>query len=405
VALPATRPAAAAQATDGPRDVRSVVIVLQSTSVGGMETHCRYHVAELRRRGLRVDVVVPEAGAFDDLAGFFAGGDVVRLDTDARRGRPRQLLNAWRLLRAIHRARADVVHLHTGGATGGLFVVAAARLGSRATVVITEHDVPAPEPRRWDRFARAVMDRLTDCVVAVSQRNASLRVERLGRPRVRLARVLNGVPVPALSGGEVAANRREVRDRLDIPADAVVLGSLVRLAPGKGLTDLLRAFARLPERGTLLLLVGDGPLRDDLDTLARELDIADRVRFAGHQPDPAPFLDAMDVFVLAVPAGSMSIALLETMGRGLPPVITFCGPEEAVQADLTGLCAPPSDPVGLATSLARLTSDAGLRQRLGLAAADHVASRFSAGRVADDLMAVYRVRRVPLPDRLRAVIG
>jgi glycosyltransferase involved in cell wall biosynthesis len=402
VALPATTRIAADEATGGLDDVGSVVVVLQSTAVGGMETHCRYHVAELRRRGLRVDVVVPEAAEFDDLAGFFAGGAVVRLDTDARRGRLRQLLNSWRLLRAIHRARADVVHLHTGGATGGLFVVAAARLGSRATVVITEHDVPAEDPRRWDRFARAVMDRLTDCVVAVSRRNASLRVERLGRPRVRLARVLNGVPVPALSEGEVAANRRAVRGRLGIPADATVVGSLVRLAPGKGLTDLLRAFAQLPERGSaVLLLVGDGPLRDELDALARELGIAERIRLAGHQPDPAPFLDAMDVFVLAVPAGSMSIALLETMGRGLPPVITFCGPEEAVQPELTGLCAPPSDPAGLAGALARLTSDAGLRRRLGRAAAEHVATRFSAGRVADDLMAVYRVRRAPLPDRLR----
>src|SRR5207248_2609815 len=90
-----------------PEDVRSVVLVLQSTAVGGMETHCRYHVRELRRRGVRVDVVVPEAAEFDDLAGFFAGGAVVRLDTDARGGRPRQLRGAWRLLRTVRRARAD----------------------------------------------------------------------------------------------------------------------------------------------------------------------------------------------------------------------------------------------------------------------------------------------------------
>jgi glycosyltransferase involved in cell wall biosynthesis len=366
-----------------------------------METHCRYHVAELRRRGVRVDVVVPEASELDGLAGFFPGGAVLRIDTDARRGRARQLLNSWRLLRAIHRARADAVHLHTGGATGGLFVVAAARLGSRATVVITEHDVPAEEPSRWDRFARAAMDRLTDCVVAVSQRNASLRIERLGRSRVRLARVLNGVPVPQLAPAEMAANRREIRRRLDIPQGATVIGSLVRLAPGKGLTDLLPAFARLPERaGAVLLLVGDGPLRDELGALAGELGIAERVRFAGHQPDPPPFLDAMDVFVLAVPAGSMSIALLETMARGLPPVITFCGPEEAVRPELTGLCAPPCDPAGLAVALERLAVDAGLRRRLGAAAAEHVATQFSAGRVADDLVAVYRVRSEGLPDRL-----
>jgi glycosyltransferase involved in cell wall biosynthesis len=170
----------------------------------------------------------------------------------------------------------------------------------------------------------------------------------------------------------------------------VMIGSVVRLVDGKGLDDLLRAFALLGhDRTETLLLVGDGPLREQLEALSRELGIQDRVYFVGHHADPVPFLDAMDLFVLAVPSGSMSIALLEAMSRGVAPVITFCGPEEAVLPDVTGLEAPPSDPEGLARVLMRGTRDVELRSRLAIAATEHVARHFSIQRVADDLLEIY----------------
>ena len=178
---------------------------------------------------------------------------------------------------------------------------------------------------------------------------------------------------------------------MGVAPDAVVVGCLVRLAEGKGLDNLLRAFALVrARRACTLVLVGDGPLRSDLQRLAGELGIDAAVRFAGQQPEPAPYLDAMDIFALSVPAGSMSIALLEAMARALPPVITFGGPEEAVIPDETGLCAPPNDPQALADTLELLVRDQRLRERLGASAARHVRRHFSVRRVADDLLELYR---------------
>jgi len=385
--------------------VRSVVLVLQSVAVGGMEAHVRYLARELRRRYIAVAVVVPESSEFDELAGFVRseGSEVLRLDTDARQGRGRQVRAAVRLVRILRRRRADALHLHTGGATGGLFVAAAARLASRATVVVTEHDVPGERPAAWDRAARTAMDRFLHCLVAVSRRNASLRRERQGVRCRHFAAILNGVPIPEQSPGAALSNRHEVRDELGIGGDAVVVGSLVRLAPGKGLHDLLQALARARDPRVRLLLVGDGPLRPELEALAAGLGVSERVHFAGHQRQPARYLDAMDVFVLAVPSGSMSIALLEAMAHGLPSVITFCGPEEAVIDGETGLCAPPEDPQGLAAALNRLARDPDLRLRLGRDGASYVRARFSAERVADDLLAVYGLCGPgSIPSRLRA---
>jgi glycosyltransferase involved in cell wall biosynthesis len=126
------------------------------------------------------------------------------------------------------------------------------------------------------------------------------------------------------------------------------------------------------------------------------------VHFAGHQPNSAPYLDAMDMFVLPVPSGSMSIGLLEAMARGLPSIITFGGPEEAVIDCVTGLTSPPHDPPALAKTIEKLANNPELRRALGEAGSAHVRAGYSVGRVADDLLMVYRCRRSPLPGRLLA---
>jgi len=248
------------------------------------------------------------------------------------------------------------------------------------------------------------MDRMLSGLVAVSRRNGQLRQQRLGAPATRFAVVLNGVPLPSSSAEQRGSNRCRVREQFAIEEGAFVFGSVVRLADGKGLVDLIRAFA-LTGRAyptSRLLLVGDGPLRHDLQALAEELGVVERVTFAGYHPRPAPLLDAMDAFVLAVPAGSMSIALLEAMARGLPPVITFCGPEEAVIPGETGLGSPPGDPESLAATLNALVASAEMRRQLASAAMEHVRTHFSVQRVANDLLTLYAIAgRAPIPARLR----
>ncbi len=387
-------------------EIERIVLALQSTAVGGMETHVIDLAAEYVRRGKPVLAVVPAAAAFDEVCARIvrAGAEVVRLDTDARNGRLAQLRQLRQLRARLRRFRPDAVHLHTGGATGGLALVALARLSTRAAVVVTEHDLPRQRPGCVERAARQLLDRTAHAVVAVSRRNAALREQRLGIHSRNFAVVLNGVPLPSGSTADRLHDRAITRDSLRLSPCDVVVGSLVRLADGKGLETLIDAFAlmRGPQRRRLLL-VGDGPLRQLLAARARNAGIADAVLFAGHQPDPGPYLAAMDIFALAVPAGSMSIALLEAMARGLPPVITFGGPEEAVIDGETGLTPPPDDPAGLSRALTALVEDSALRARLGAAAEGHVRDHYSVGRVARDLLEVYATARAgQLPVRLRA---
>ncbi len=383
------------------RSPRRIVLVMQTVAIGGMETHAVDLAAEYVSRGIAVLAVVPEGPDFNPLAERFdaAGAAVSRLNTDARAGRARQLRGIVRLASALRSFGPQAVHVHTGGATGGLAPAAVARLTTRATVGITEHDVPGEQPGRPQKLARALLDRMCHLVVAVSRRNAAIRDARLPVRSRSFAVVLNGVPISAVEPRDPS-----LREQQGLNHDDVVIGSLVRLAEGKGLETLLAAFAALRKQyACKLLLVGDGPLRGELEAAATHLGIREDVVFAGQRAQPRPFLLSMDVFCLAVPAGSMSIALLEAMALGLPPVITFGGPEEAVIDEETGLLAEPSNPAALAAALARLASDAALRRRLGAAAGEHVRVNFSTARVADDLLEAFATARAGrLVPRLRA---
>ena len=372
--------------------VSRVMLITQSVAMGGMETHVRDLALEYVRRGMNVALVLPAGAPFDRIAGSCGTGgvEVSRIVTDRRQGIGAELRGLATLAATIHAFKPQAVHLHTGGATGGLAPLLVTRLCSRATTVRTEHDVPTEHPRRLFRFTTAVTDRLTGGLVAVSRRNAGLRAARL-RSHRRFAVVLNGVPAPPLDTAAQRDNRESVRGELGVCAASTIIGSVVRLADGKGLPDLLQAFSTIESTDPpQLLLVGDGPLRDALTSQVEQLGIADRVHFAGQRDDVARYLDGMDVFVLAVPAGSMSIALLEAMARGVASVITFGGPEEAIIDGVTGLTSPPNDPIALAARLVRLLGDPEFRAVLAARGHEHVVRVFSTSRVAEELLGLYQ---------------
>ena len=131
---------------------------------------------------------------------------------------------------------------------------------------------------------------------------------------------------------------------------------LGRLHPNKGWADLLDAFARLPasSRGAPLhlLMVGDGPLRKDLEQLSGQLGIASRVHWAGWQNDPAPYYQLADVFVCASVHEPLGNVILEAWANRTLVVSTRAqGPLELMQDGVNGLLAPLADAAGLADVL------------------------------------------------------
>jgi glycosyltransferase involved in cell wall biosynthesis len=158
----------------------------------------------------------------------------------------------------------------------------------------------------------------------------------------------------------------------DAAGRTVTVGAVARLSPEKGLDVLLRASAKLRERGidVCVLLVGDGPIRDELMRLAAELKVEDSVEFTGaiaHEEVPT-ILQRMDIFAIPSTWEGFGVAALEASAMELPVVGSrIHGLPDVVVEGETGLLVPPADPVLLADAIAKLAHDPPLRQRMGQA--------------------------------------
>jgi glycosyltransferase involved in cell wall biosynthesis len=183
--------------------------------------------------------------------------------------------------------------------------------------------------------------------------------------------------------------REQVRIELGIPDDALVVGTLGRLAAVKGQVDLVTAFAALDRPRAWLLLVGDGEERPSLEAQARFLGLTERVVFAGWRQDVHRVLRAMDLFALPSLNEGMGKALVEAMYAGLPVVAAAVGGiPELVEPGRTGLLVRPRAPAELAAALASLATDPAARERLGREARLHAAG-YSVTRMVSAIEKVY----------------
>ena len=138
-------------------------------------------------------------------------------------------------------------------------------------------------------------------------------------------------------------------------------------------------------------MVGDGPQREALEALARELGIADRVRFAGNQSDVAPWLQSLDLFCLPSYANEgVPQALMQAMACGLPVISTPVGSiAEIVQDGDTGRLVQPEDAAALRAAIESLLADGPLRSRLATNARSAALQRFGEDRMVERMIDVF----------------
>jgi len=295
-----------------------------------------------------------------------------------------------RLKRVYQQLRPDLLHCHqyTPWFYGGW-------AGARAhlPVIFTEHGRHQPDHRRLRRvlFNRYLL-RHTKAITAVSAsiRDALLRNEMLPAKRVEV--VYNGVDHHSLERDE--SIRRRVREELGLSPQTLVIGHAGRLMPVKNQALLLRSLAELARREPRLdwvaILVGGGPLEQELRALCDELQLKEHVRFLGQRSDVPDLLCAFDIFALSSFSEGTSVTLLEAMACSLPVVATAVGGNpELVQDGVQGYLVPSDDSAAFAGAILRLT-DVGLRTRMGAAARLEVEMRFTQQGMIDNYLEIYR---------------
>ncbi len=271
---------------------------------------------------------------------------------------------AWvTIIRWLRMHRVDVLHAHKFGAN--LAGVVVGRL-TGVPVIAHEHGLRAsPSPAR--RLADQLIGRLAAVVLCVSEadRDRLVTTEHLPPRKVR------HIPLGIAAPDAMPASRAEARRDLGLPAEGVVIVTTAVLRPEKRLDVLLAAFAevRSTTSDAVLLVMGDGPQRESLETQADTLALGRGVRFLGHRTDVPGVLAAADIGVLCSDHEGTPLALMEYMNAGLAIAATEVGGVPAmVRNEREGLLVPPGSPAELAAGLRRLCADVPLRGALGQAA-------------------------------------
>jgi glycosyltransferase involved in cell wall biosynthesis len=279
-------------------------------------------------------------------------------------------------LSSIFRAsRPDVVHTHDQRAL--FYAGPAARLSGVPIIVHTRHGRDNHATARQMAIFRRLAS-LVDRFVCVSDEVAELsRAQGIEFSRVHI--IKNGIDVNRFSACTP-----------DLTGPAV---TVARLSPEKDVANLVRAIAQVADSVPDLNVevAGDGPCLLELEQLANNLGLVDRIRFLGEVHDVASLLARARLFVLPSRSEGIPLTALEAMACGLPVVATRVGglPEVVVDG-VTGLLVPPTDSSALSDALVAIWNDPDTRGRMGRAGRLRCHECFDVERMVSQYEALYR---------------
>ena len=290
-------------------------------------------------------------------------------------------------LRLARKWRPDVTIAFFGIPSGPAAYALKAVYGVPYVVSLRGGDVPGFQP-----YDLAVYHRLMGPVIRFLWRKAAHVVANSQGLCALAQRSAPDVAVEVIPNGVDIERFRPVESRLR--NDPVRLLFVGRLTYQKGADTLIRALHELDGKVPFEAeLVGDGDARPQLERMAEQFDLRNRVHFFGwlsRDEIPTRYRGA-DIFVLPSRDEGMPNVVLEAMASGLPVIASdIAGSEELVQHGETGLLVPPEDPEGLAGALVELVGTTGLRERMGCAGRALVEQGYAWNRVAQQYLELLR---------------
>ncbi|MEW6522814.1 MAG: glycosyltransferase family 4 protein [Bacillota bacterium] len=299
---------------------------------------------------------------------------------------------SWRTGLTLRRLNLDVVHVHAPFLLGRLGLRAARRQG--LPVVFTYHTmydqythyVPllGSSLRSW--VGRVARDFANRCDTVIAPTGSIKELLEQGGIRSSIRVVPTGVDPEEF----IRCDPGWARQAFNLEPDRPVLTTVGRLGVEKNLEFLVRAISHL-DAPVVLLMVGDGPMRGRLESLARELGVAGRVIFTGQlqRPQLGSVLKASHLFVFSSHTDTQGVVLLEAHAAGVPIVaVDAPGARDMVTPGVNGLLTGPNE-AHFATAIRSLLEDPRLHSEYSRAAREH-AQRLSARECARMLVTVYQ---------------
>jgi len=297
----------------------------------------------------------------------------------------------WRLLR---RLQPDVVHTRNLPTLECLIPAALAGVPSR---IHGEHgrdvyDLDGSN-RKYNLLRKAVRP-FVHRYTTVSADLANWLIHTVGVRTERVSHIYNGVDTQRFSPR--TGLRPSLGPEKFAPPGTLVIGTIGRMQPVKDQLTLVRAFIHLlglessARERVRLVLVGDGPLREEAQQLLRSVHAEHLAWLPGERADVPDIMRGLDLFVLPSLAEGISNTILEAMASGLPVVATRVGGNpELVEAGETGLLIPPDDPVAMAEAIQSYLSDPEKLCRHGQAGRLRAETHFSIEAMVKGYLTVY----------------
>jgi sugar transferase (PEP-CTERM/EpsH1 system associated) len=300
-----------------------------------------------------------------------------------------------RLLQILRQLRPAIIHSRNLAALDsqvvGLFLPGVKQVHGEHGRDIYDLDGSNWKYRMLRRSMRPVIDRY----IAVSRDLEQWLLESIRVKPGSLRQIYNGVDRTSFK--PAGAGRSELLPQGFLPSDAaVVLGTVGRLVEVKDQAMILRAVHLLVQQEPPLadivrvVIVGDGPLRRQLQELTQELGLTEIVWFAGDRTDVPALLRTMDIFLLPSLAEGISNTILEAMATGLPVLATGTGGNpELVESGTNGYLVPVGDFSQLALRIRELVDAPDVRAKMGQKARSLIEERFDWDRTVNDYLAIY----------------
>lgn len=360
-----------------------IMHILHSFGIGGLENSLANLINGMDRYKFDHSICVLS----DEMAGLakIARDDVKTFKVRRKFKHDPTLI--FRLVQLLKKERPDIVRTYNWGAVEGIL---AAKISGIKSTVHSEHgfDIGEIVKKKLRRvLARRVIFMYCDRIIVPSLSLRKWLIEDVKVAAERIVYIPNGCDTAVFCPGRMP----QIRKGFGIKDSDIVLGTVGSLKKLKGQDVLLEAFSGIKETGLKLMIVGDGPDKERLASMAEKMGLSGKILLTGSVIKPADIYKSIDIFVLPSLSENSPNCLLEAMATGLPIVATDVGDVSCILDNGTaGVIVQPRDASALTAGIKSLLNNLSMAQEKGRLARKTVEERFSLNKMTSEYEQSYQ---------------
>ena len=356
----------------------SIMFYSESFIFGGAEKYLNTLIKNLDFKKYSIKYASPEGNSLRTYKGGLKKFGVEMLTIEPVKNKF-DLINFFSQYRLFKEHAVDILHVNLPNPYHSQFTIIAGRMSRTPNIVVTHHLPDRIVKVTWrGRILESLLTRCIDKVITVSEFGKKIIMERLSFPEEKVTTILNGIDQEDIKH---PGRDNLVRERLGIKSLEKVVGIVGRFTEQKGYRYFAEAASIVKKeiKNIKFLLVGDGPLRKEIERLINLLNLVDNIIFTGYREDVYPLLEIVDIFVMpSIYEGGLPLAIQEAMLMKKPVIATNIGGNNEIVLDgETGILVPSSDSVSLAKAIILLLKDKKRAEKLGEKGARRIKEYFS----------------------------